>query len=109
MRATAVAASGSFARAMSRFQNAWRNAAARARTRASSGTAIVSPADGTAARDRVRLQRDALARRADPLRHLHRALRRARKAALGPGVFRRPGRPFGPRDRPHLARARPPR
>src|SRR6187200_1611013 len=98
--ATAVAASGSSARAMSRFQNACRNAAARASARASSGTAVVSRADGTAARDRVRLQRNALARRADPLRDLHRALRRTGETPLGPGVLRRPRRPLGSRDRP---------
>src|SRR3954452_2562015 len=91
-RATAVAPSGSFARAMSRFQKACRKAAVSARTRAAVGTAIVSRADGTAASNPVRLQRDALPGRADPLRDLHGALRRAREAALGPGVLRRPGR-----------------
>ena len=60
-------------------------------------------------RDRLRLQRDALGRRARPLRDLHPALRRARQAALGAGVLRPARRPLRPGDRPHVARARPSR
>src|SRR5919198_6719354 len=77
--ATAVAASGSRARASSIFQTACPTAAMSARTRAVVGTGVVFRADGTPRR-RLRLQRHALSRRADPLRDLHGPLRGAGRA-----------------------------
>src|SRR5215203_4701685 len=100
---TADAASGSRALASSRFQKACMNAAAIAKARATADTGGSVALHG-GQRRRLRLQRDALERRANPLRDLRGAFRSARKAALGTGVLRSPGRPVRPRDHPDLAR-----
>ena len=69
---------------------------------------LESPPDA-GPRDHLRLQRHALRRRADPLRDLPAALRRARQAAVSAGVLRRARGPLRPGDRAHLARRRPSR
>ena len=68
--AIAVAASGSRSRPRIRFQSAWRKADPSARAKASSGgrdpSGVGSRPDEDRARARLRLQRDAVARRARP-------------------------------------------
>src|SRR5687768_8755742 len=100
--ATAEAASGSRARAIRRFQNVWVKADESARTRADVGTRIVFRAGATACCD-LRLQRNAIAGRADPLRDLPGAVRRARPPPQLPEVLRRSRGTLQHRDRADLA------
>ena len=106
--AIAVAPPGSRSRPRIRFQSACRKADPSARAKASSGIAatVGSCPDEDHPCARLRLQRDALARRARPLRDLLGALRRARPAAQRGGLLRPAGGQHRGGDHPRLARRR---